>query len=138
MTTYTWLGAEGKEDGQPFFLRVRDVPQTDALRSSYPNLLVIAWAYTAPGLSGLPSAEQYHKLDAYESGVLDGVEADGAGILVAVRTGRGAVRYLMYVSDVDAVVDALEGDRSILGDVVYAIGESERWAEYGKVRAALS
>lgn len=109
----SWSIAEGEENGKPLYIRFRDEFRDKGADAAFPRLIQIVWKYEADE-SGLPTMEVIPSLKAFESRLVEAVEPEKIGILVAVCTNNGEREWMFYASGVTEFQERLntiqEGD----------------------------
>ena len=111
----TWALVSGREDDQPFVIRVRSDLNAIVGEATFPNLLQMEWGYFVDsGVSGMPNEEQQQDMQEFEALMVDSVQKSHLGVLVSVNTRPTSRRWLWYCADRIAVEGAL--NRALRGD----------------------
>ena len=129
-TSHPWFTAEQLVGDKPLMFRGRQIPDKFIGDSSLSNLLVISLSFDVTESTGLPSPAHYKMIDDLERQHFDPLEVAQLGIIAFIKTHDGLVQYFVYVSNVDAASDALEGISIASGHVELATAHDPNWNEY--------
>lgn len=91
-----WSVAQGKNNGQPMFVRVNRSAKGYAAHPELPWRLGVAVPLNAPNEHGLPGPEETAQLNAIEDSLLASI--GNAGRLVLVITTGGMREFVSYIS----------------------------------------
>ena len=101
-----WIGAEAEYDHNPLLIRFREIPQPFT-RSKYPERLNVFWKMSEQDHNGLPSEDEFSRLEAFEDYLVGAVEHDEHSILVAVLTCNGEKEFIFHTNDVPGFLSRL-------------------------------
>lgn len=104
--SFEWIGAEAEYDQHPLLVRFREVPPTFP-KSKYPERLNIFWKMAEQNDNGLPTEQEFIRLEAFEDYLVGAVEHDGHSILVAVLTCNGEKEFVFHTADVPGFISRL-------------------------------
>lgn len=103
------------------------MPADSPLRARFNHLFALKWHVGDCGPSGLPSAEQYRVVAAYEAAIFDTLEASGRGVLVFTRTHAATVQHVAYVDDVKYAAGLVDQCASAPADLELSALPDDRW-----------
>lgn len=131
-----WFGAEGVQDGQVLLTRGRYPNGLIGKISMYPELLSVELGYQASDEIGLPTSEQYKILEKFELEAIDPIESK-SGALALVKTTAGIVRYCIYVSSIDHVVQMVSAANHFPFKLSFAMEHDPEWQIYFSTLSAI-
>ena len=102
----TWAVAEGEYETHPLFIRFREIPKTFP-RARYHQRLNIFWKMSAPDENGLPTEDEFERLNLFEDRLVPAVEDDEHSILVSVLTCNGEREFIFHTADVPGFMERL-------------------------------
>ena len=102
----TWAGVETEHDTHPLVITFREVPKTFP-RSRYPQRLNIFWEMSESDENGLPTEDEFKRIELFESRLVAAVEDDEHSILVGTLTCNGDREYIFHTSDVSEFMTRL-------------------------------
>lgn len=102
----TWVGAEAEREMRPLLITFREIPKTFP-RSRYPERLNIFWEMSEPDENGLPTEDEFNRIELFESRLVPAVEDDEHSILVGTVTCNGDREYIFHTADVSGFMERL-------------------------------
>jgi hypothetical protein len=128
----TWLVSEGRLDGKPMLVRIRQNLRDLAGHPQFPNRLRIVWEYEPENEAGLPSSEELESIQGCEDLLVRALEQDNHAILTHVVMCDGLRQWIFYCSDLEEAARRI--NVSLPYDDLYPIELSAdpdaSWAEY--------
>ena len=109
-----WAGAEGTHNELPLIIRFRNKVSKDCNLKPLPQLIQIFWDFE-DSRSGMPSNEESNAMRVFEDRLVEALEPDLVGILIAAITTNGYREWVYYVKSVEDFSERLhampqEGD----------------------------
>ena len=101
-----WAIAEGRHNGLPLLIRFRDQIARDDPKLSLSHLVLVTWRFESND-SGMPDVAESGAMKAFEDRLLQALEKDRNGTLVAIVTTNGWREWAFYVKSVQAFSSAL-------------------------------
>lgn len=101
-----WAVAEGTHNNLPLMIRFRSNLTSELDISNHPQLIQIYWNYSKHD-SGMPSSVDSQHMEIFENRLVDALENDLTGILVAVITTGGVREWVYYTKSLDAFAERL-------------------------------
>src|SRR5271157_2325007 len=101
----TWAASDGRLDGRPTLIRIRQNLRPHAGHPQLPHRLRIVWEYELDNDSGMPSSDELGRMRSCEDLLVGAFEQDNHAILTHVLTCDGLRQ---WVSGQGMVVD-IEG-----------------------------
>jgi hypothetical protein len=102
----TWAGAEGEHNNHPLLIRFREFPKKFP-KSKYPKRINIFWEMSETDENGLPTEDEFNKLETFEERLADAVEHDEHSILAAALTCNGEREFIFFTADVAGFMERL-------------------------------
>jgi Family of unknown function (DUF695) len=97
---------EAEQNGDPIITRFREFPR-EFPRWKYPCRLNIVWKMTEADTHGLPTGEEFSRLETFEDRLIDAAEHDEHSILLGVLTGNGEREFIFQTRDVSGFLQRL-------------------------------
>jgi len=94
-----WAVAETEYNHHVLLIRFRQFPPS-FLKSKYPERLNIFWTMAESDANGLPTDNEFERLESFENRLLDAVEHDEHSILAVVITCNGEKEFVFHTPDV--------------------------------------
>lgn len=132
-----WFSAEGGPKERPTLIRARQDILPLLPVPALSSRIVLSWTCRAPIEVGLPSADDYEEITAFEDVLMSFVE-EGA-ILAFVFTTGGIVEYNFYTSDRDWFIERLNeafADKAPVPIEISAEDDPD-WTEYRSLMSAV-
>ena len=101
-----WAGAESQYDGHLLLKRFREIPGTFP-RSKYPQPINIFWEMIETDENGLPTENEFRRLETFEDRLVNAIERDAQSILVAALSCDGEKEFVFYTTDVSGFMERL-------------------------------
>ncbi|AUI09561.1 MULTISPECIES: DUF695 domain-containing protein [Stenotrophomonas] len=95
-----WNGGEGEYMGAPLLIRYRSQLTRNVDLSNHPHLIIAQWSYSEHP-SGMPSPDELIAMNNFEAALVDEVERDVLGVLVAVITNAGVRKWVFYAKNAE-------------------------------------
>lgn len=130
-----WNVANGTNPDKPSVLRYRPTLQGRMGNPAYGRRLTIIWTFDSDNESGMPNVFQNTELGYFEDTLVDVLDATGLAILAFVFTCSGQREWHFYVSDVNAVGQAINvalAGRPVL-PIELTVEDDPEWSEYRAV-----
>jgi Family of unknown function (DUF695) len=102
----TWAGAESEYNNQLLLIRFREIPRAFP-RSKYPERVNVFWEMGEVDENGLPTEDEFTRLETFENRLVDAVEPDAQSILVAALTCNGEKEFVFYTTEVSEFLQRL-------------------------------
>ncbi|MDJ0809365.1 MAG: DUF695 domain-containing protein [Desulfobacterales bacterium] len=101
-----WAGAEGTHNELPLIIRFRNEVSRDCDLEELPQLIRIFWTFE-DSPSGMPSSAESDAMRIFEDRLIDALEPDLSGMLIAAITTNGYREWVYYVRSVEAFSEKL-------------------------------
>lgn len=101
-----WAGAEGVHNELPLIIRFRQEVSKDSHIAVLPLLIKICWRFE-DSPSGMPSNVESEAMEVFEDRLVDALEPDIIGMLVAAITTNGYREWVYYVKSVESFAERL-------------------------------
>ena len=102
----TWAGAEAEYENHLLLITFREIPKTFP-RSRYPERLNVFWKMSEADENGLPTEDEFNRIDLFEARLVPAVEDDQHSILVGVLTCNGDREYIFQTGDIPGFMERL-------------------------------
>lgn len=102
----TWARAESQHDNHLLLIRFREIPET-FLRSAYPHRINVFWKMDETDENGLPTENEFTRLETFEDRLVNAIEPDAQSILVAALSCNGEREFVFYTTDVSGFMERL-------------------------------
>ncbi len=102
----TWAGAESQHDNHLLLIRFREIPETFP-RSIYPQRINVFWEMVETDENGLPTENEFRRLETFEDRLVNAIERDAQSILVAALSCNGEKEFVLYTTDVSGFMERL-------------------------------
>ena len=129
-----WFAVAYNTDGGEVVLRGR--MHLDVVREQFPMLIEMQWKIKGDE-KGMPTDVESDVIDNVMHIVCEAVERSEKGVLTAVHTGAGRVRYLFYAMSVDDFMQQIEAllQRLQALPLTIAAKPDASWQEYTEMIA---
>ena len=101
-----WAGAEGTHNERPLIIRFRNEVSKDCDLKELPHLMRVFWTFE-DSPSGMPSREENEAMRIFEDRLIDALEKDLAGMLIAAITTNGYREWVYYAKSVETFAERL-------------------------------
>lgn len=102
----TWAGAEAEYNNHPLLIRFREFPKRFP-KSKYPKRINIFWKMYETDENGLPTEDEFNRLETFEDRLVNAVEYDEHSILAGALTCNGKKEFIFYTTDVPEFMERL-------------------------------
>lgn len=106
VTRDKWAGARGTHNERPLIIRFRNEVSKNCDCKELPHLIQIYWTFE-DSPSGMPSSEENEAMRIFEDRLIDALESDLTGILIAAVTTNGYREWVYYVRSVETFAERL-------------------------------
>jgi hypothetical protein len=127
----SWSVATAEDDGKPLLFRIRNQPPPFAHKDQFPHLLVVSWAYEPAGDHGMPSEDEYARMNELED-LLAALEDAEQAFLTVIATGNGVREWQWYARAPERTMELVNESLGELEPfpVEFSIQDDPEWAGY--------